>query len=290
MKPAPFDYHAPATIDEVVHLLTELDDAKVLAGGQSFIPLLSMRLAVFEHVVDLRRVEELRGIETHDDSVRIGAATTQATVERDAEVARLVPLLSRALPLIGHFQIRNRGTIGGSLAHADPASELPAVALALDAEFEAASVRGRRVIRASEFFTGTWSTSLDEDEILVGVRFPVWSGRCGFAVKEVTRRHGDFAMAGACVAVEVDHSGTVARCAIGLFALGSTPLRATAAEQSIVGVPASEVDAAALGRAAVADLGSIPADLNGSSDYHRRIGATVVGRAWTSAIEEALRD
>ena len=290
MKPAPFDYHAPDTIDEVVQLLTDLDDAKVLAGGQSFIPLLSMRLAVFEHIVDLRRVDELRGIETHGDSVWIGAATTQAAVERNTEVARLVPLLSRALPLIGHFQIRNRGTIGGSLAHADPASELPAVALALDAEFEAASVRGRRVIPASDFFTGTWSTALDEDEILVGIRFPVWSGRCGFAVEEVTRRHGDFAMAGACAAITVDDHGTVERCAIGLFALGSTPLRATAAERSIVGAPASEVDAAALGHAAVADLRSIPADLNGSSDYHRRIGATVVGRAWTSAVEEALRD
>ena len=144
MKPAPFDYHAPDTIDEVLQLLTDLDDAKVLAGGQSFIPLLAMRLAVFEHVVDLGRVEELRGIELPsiekgDGAVWIGASTTQAAVERDADVARLVPLVARAVPLIGHFQIRNRGTIGGSLAHADPASELPAVALALDAEFEVVS-------------------------------------------------------------------------------------------------------------------------------------------------------
>ncbi len=289
MKPAPFDYHAPSTIDEVVTLLTELDDAKVLAGGQSFIPLLSMRLAVFEHVVDLGRVEELRGIEHRDDAVWIGASTTQATAEHDAGIARAVPLLSRALPLIGHFQIRNRGTIGGSLAHADPASELPAVALTLDAEFDTVSTRGRRVVPAAEFFTGTWSTALDDDEILAGVTFPVWSGRCGFAIEEVARRHGDFAMAGACVAIEVDGGGAVVRCAIGLFALGSTPLRATAAEQSVIGAPVIEVDATELGRTAVGDLRSIQADLNGPAEYHRRIGATVVARAWRSAAEEALR-
>jgi carbon-monoxide dehydrogenase medium subunit len=288
MKPAPFDYHAPSTIDEVVTLLSELDDAKVLAGGQSFIPLLSMRLAVFEHVVDLGRVEELRGIEHRDDAVWIGASTTQATVEHDAGVAPAVPLLSRALPLIGHFQIRNRGTIGGSLAHADPASELPAVALTLDAELHTVSTRGRRVVPAAEFFTGTWSTALDDDEILAGVTFPVWSGRCGFAIEEVTRRHGDFAMAGACVAMEVD-DGAVVRCAIGLFALGSTPLRATAAEQSVIGIPVTEVDATELGRTAVGDLRSIQADLNGPAEYHRRIGTTVVARAWRSAVEEALR-
>ena len=290
MKPAPFDYHAPDTIDGVLQLLTDLDDAKVLAGGQSFIPLLSMRLAVFEHVVDLRRVEELRGIEHRNGAVWIGASTTQATVERDAEVARLVPLLARAVPLIGHFQIRNRGTIGGSLAHADPASELPAVALALDAEFEAVSVRGRRTIPAAEFFTGTWSTALDDDEILARVGFPIWTGRCGFAVEEVARRHGDFAIAGAGVAIEVDGDGLVERCAIGLFGMGSTPVRATAAEQSALGTPASDVNATALGRSAVDGLTSIPYDLNGSADYRRRIGATVVGRAWSRAIEEALRD
>ena len=249
-----------------------------------------MRLAVFEHVIDLRRVEELRGIQQTDGSVWIGASTTQATVERDADVARLVPLLARAVPLIGHFQIRNRGTIGGSLAHADPASELPAVALALDAEFEAVSVRGRRTIPAAEFFTGTWSTALDDDEILARVGFPIWTGRCGFAVEEVARRHGDFAIAGACVAVEVDPQGAVQRCAIGLFGLGSTPVRATTAEQSVLDARASEVDASALGRAAVNDLASVPYDLNGSADYRRRVGATVVARAWASAIEEALRD
>ena len=277
MKPAPFDYHAPDTIDGVLQLLTDLDDAKVLAGGQSFIPLLSMRLAVFEHVVDLRRVEELRGIEQRDGAVWIGASTTQATVERDAEVARLVPLLARAVPLIGHFQIRNRGTIGGSLAHADPASELPAVALALDAEFEAVSVRGRRTIPAAEFFTGTWSTALDDDEILASIGFPIWTGRCGFAVEEVARRHGDFAIAGAAVAVGTN------RAAIALFGMGSTPLRASAAEEALV---AGATDPREIGQLAVEGL-EPPEDLHASSALRRRIGAATVARAVERALEEA---
>lgn len=289
MKAAPFDYHAPETVDEVVALLAELESAKVLAGGQSFVPLLALRLAVFDHLIDLRRVEELRGIERRNGSLWLGASTTQAAVERDVEVTRSVPLLARAVPLIGHFQIRNRGTIGGSLAHADPAAELPGVALTLDAQLEAVSTRGRREIPAVEFFTGTWATTLEDDELLSGVRFPVWEGRCGFAVEEVARRHGDFAIAGACVAVALDEGDAVRRCSIGLFGLGSTPERARAAEQSVVGAAATEVDPSALGRAAVADLAAIPADLNGSAHYRARVGAVVVARAWKRAIEEALR-
>ena len=251
------------------------------AGGQSLTPLLNLRLTQFEHLVDLRRIEELRGEERRNGSLWLGAATTQATIEHSATVAEAVPLLTRAMPLIGHFQIRNRGTIGGSLAHADPSAELPAVALALDATIDAAAAGGSRSIPAREFFTGFWSTALGDDEVLTGVSFPVWTGRCGFAIEEVARRHGDFAIAGACVAVELGDDDTVARCAIGLFGLGSTPLRASAAEASVASAPADDVDATELGRAAVADLDTIPSDLNGSEDYRRRVGATVVARAWT---------
>lgn len=289
MKAAPFDYHAPATIEEAVELLVELDEAKVLAGGQSLIPLLALRLATFEHVIDLGRIDELRGIERRNGHVWIGAATTQAAAERSADVATAVPLLARAIPLIGHFQIRNRGTVGGSLAHADAAAELPAVALTLDTVFEAASPRGRRQIPAAGFFTGTWTTALDDDEILIGVQFPTWEGRCGFAIEEVSRRHGDFAIAGACVAVELDDEEVVRRCAIGLLGLGSTPERARAAERSVTGTSIGDVDTAALGRAAVADLDSIPSDLNGSAGYRSKVGATVVARAWKCAVEEASR-
>ena len=289
MKAAPFDYHAPGTIEEAVGLLAELDEAKVLAGGQSLIPLLALRLATFEHVIDIGRIDELRGIERRDGAMWIGAATTQAAAERSADIAAAVPLLARAIPLIGHFQIRNRGTVGGSLAHADAAAELPAVALALDAEFEAASPRGRRQIPAAGFFTGTWATALADNEILSGVRFPIWEGRCGFAIQEVARRHGDFAIAGACVAVELGDHNDVRRCAIGLLGVGSTPERARAAERSEIGVTIGDVDASALGRAAVADLDSIPSDLNGSAGYRAGVGATVVARAWKHAVEEASR-
>jgi carbon-monoxide dehydrogenase medium subunit len=289
MKAAPFDYHAPGTIEEAVELLAELDEAKVLAGGQSLIPLLALRLATFEHVIDIGRIDELRGIERRDGAMWIGATTTQAAAERSAEIAAAVPLLARAIPLIGHFQIRNRGTVGGSLAHADAAAELPAVALALDAEFEAASPRGRRQIPAAGFFTGTWATALTDDEILSGVRFPIWEGRCGFAIQEVARRHGDFAIAGACVAVQLDHDDVVRRCAIGLLGLGSTPERARSAERSVTGLTIGDVDATALGRAALGDLDSIPSDLNGSAGYRVNVGATVVARAWKDAVVEASR-
>jgi aerobic carbon-monoxide dehydrogenase medium subunit len=287
VKPAPFDYHAPRSLGDAVALLGELDDAKAIAGGQSLAPLLNMRLAVFSDLVDLRHVDELRGIERRGDTLWIGAGTTQATIERSAEVAEAVPLLSRVTPLIGHFQIRNRGTIGGSLAHADPAAEYPAVALALDADLEVASSRGTRVVPAAGFFDGLWTTTMAEDELLTAVRFPIWEGRCGFAVEEIARRHGDFAVAGACVALQLDDRGVVSRCRIGLFGLGSTPVRPAAAEESAEGNPAGDVDGRRLGAAAVADLSSIPDDLNGSARYRRRVGAVAVARAWEQAVEEA---
>jgi carbon-monoxide dehydrogenase medium subunit len=249
--------------------------------------LLNLRMTAFEDLVDLGRIEELRGIERRGDRLWIGAATTQAAVERSTEVADAVPLLARAMPLIGHFQIRNRGTVGGSLAHADPAAEIPAVALALDATLEARSPSGARTIAAADFFTGFWSTALGDDEVLTGVSFPVRSARSGFAVEEVARRHGDFAIAGAAVALEPADDHTVGRVAIALFGLGSTPERATVAEASITGSTIADLDPAAVGRAAVADLTAVPSDLNGSADYRRRVGATVVARALTRAVEEA---
>jgi len=289
VKSAPFDYHAPDTVEDAIALLAALgDSAKLIAGGQSLVPMLALRLAMFDHLVDLRRLDGLRTIERRNGNLFIGAGTTQATIEASAEVAEAVPLLARVTPLIGHFQIRNRGTIGGSLAHADPAAEYPAVALALDAELVAQSPSGQRTIPAADFFHGTWSTDLADDEILVGTAFPVWEGRCGHAVEELARRHGDFALAGAVVSVQVDESGRVTRCGVGLLGLGSTPERARDAEATVVGVAATDVDAAELGRAAVSPLASVPSDLHASADYRRRVGATLVQRAWTKAVAEAL--
>lgn len=289
MKPTSFDYHVPSTAEEAVSLLGELGDgAKVLAGGQSLIPMLALRLTAFDHLVDLRKVETLRGIERTNGSVRIGAATTQAAIERSPELAGAVPLLAHATPFIGHFQIRNRGTIGGSVAHADPAAEYPAVAVTLDADLEILSSGGTRTVAATEFFTGLWTTAVGDDELLTSITFPVWEGRCGFAVEELARRHGDFAIAGACVAISLGGSGEVERCAIGLFGLGPTPLRARRAEADALGVASSDVDPEALGRAATDDLDDVPADLHGSSDYRRRVGAVMVARAWRRAAEEAI--
>ncbi len=291
MKPAPFAYHRPTAAAEAVALLRELgDDAKVLAGGQSLVPMLSLRLAVFEHLIDIGHIDTLRGIERRDDSLWIGAATTDAAVEASPVVSAAVPLLARATPLIGHFQIRNRGTVGGSIAHADPAAEYPAVALALDARLEVLGPERARTVDAAEFFTGYWETDLAADELLTGISFPVWSGRCGFGIEEVARRHGDFAMAGAAVALQVDADDRVTRCGIGLLGVGPTPVRARVAEAEILGRPADELDADALGRLALRDVEDVPSDLHGSSEYRRRVGAVMVSRALEAARAEACRD
>lgn len=290
MKPAAFEYHAPGTSDEAVTLLADLgDEAKIIAGGQSLVPMLALRLAVFDHLVDLRKLEELRGIETRGETVWIGAGTTHAAVGRDAGIRRGVPLLHRATPLIGHFQIRNRGTIGGAIAHADAAGEYPAVALALDAQMHTLSPRGPRTIPAAEYFTGMWSTAMEADELLTGITFPVWRGRTGFAIEEFARRAGDFAMAGAIVAVRLDADSRIEQIALGLIGLAPTPLRAGAVESELIGRPAAGIDTARIGRSVTASLNSVPADIHGSADYRRRIGAVKVARALTRAIEEASK-
>lgn len=289
MKPAPFEYHRPDDAAGAVQLLAELGEgAKVLAGGQSLVPMLALRLAYFDHLVDVTRIDELRGIGRRNGELAIGAGTTDAAVGASTEVAAAVPLLTRVTPFIGHFQIRNRGTVGGSIAHADPAAEYPAVALTLDAEMDALSPRGTRSIPAASFFTGLWSTALEPDELLTGIRFPVWSGRCGFAVQEFARRHGDFAIAGATVALELDDDDRVRRCGIGLVGLGATPRRATAAEGEVVGRAVSEISAEELGQHALAGLDGVPSDLQGSASYRTRVGAAMVSRAWAAASTEAL--
>lgn len=284
MKAAPFAYHRPETVTEAAQMLAEFgEDAKVLAGGQSLVPMLAMRLTHFANLVDISRIDELTGIDLVDDQLVVRAATPHALVGMDDEVADSAPLLTLATPHIGHFQIRTRGTLGGAIAHADPAAEYAAVALALDARIEAVSTRGRREIAATDLFTGLWETSLTPDEILTTVRFPVWSGRCGFAVEEFARRHGDFAIAGAAVALEVDGDDRVIRCGIGLLGLGSTPLRGTDGERALVGQRLSEIDADEVGATTLAALQDIPADLQGSASYRRRVGTAMVARAITSA-------
>jgi aerobic carbon-monoxide dehydrogenase medium subunit len=288
MKAASFAYHRPDTVAEAAQMLGEFgEDAKILAGGQSLVPMLAMRLTYFENLIDISRVDELKNIELRGDEVWIAAGTPHALVGMDDEVADSVPLLTLSTPYIGHFQIRTRGTLGGAIAHADPAAEYAAVALALDAIMEATSTRGSRQIPAAEFFTGLWETSLASDELLTSVRFPVWGGRSGFAIEEFARRHGDFAIAGAAVALQLDDADNVRRCGIGLLGLGSTPLRGSIAEEAVIGQPVDGLGADEIGRLAMSGLSAIPADLHGSADYRARVGASMVARAWTEAVREA---
>ena len=291
MKPASFEYHRPDTVEQAVGLLAELGDsgdaAKIIAGGQSLVPMLAMRLAYFDHLIDISRLGELQGIEPRGDQLWIGAGTTEATVGADPQVRQSVPLLTLATPYVGHFQIRNRGTLGGSIAHADAAGEYPAVALTLDAVMEVTSPRGRREIAAADFFTAVWETAIEPDEVLSAVRFPVWGNRSGFAVREFARRHGDYAIAGALVAVELDNDHRVSRCAIGLLGLGSTPRRATAAEQAVVGKTVSELSPDEIGQAAMAGLDDVPSDLQGSPSYRKKVGAAMTTRSWIQATQEA---
>lgn len=292
MKAAPFEYHAPTTVDEAVAVLGEHgDEAKVLAGGQSLVPMLALRLTRFGHLVDLNRIDELQHITPGDGSLAVGAMTRQSAAEYSADVTAAVPLLAHAIPNIGHFQIRNRGTIGGSISHADPASELPAVALALDAEIEVVGPNGTRRVPAAEFFVSTWETAVEPDEITVAVHFPDWGQRAGFALEEIAWRRGDFAIAGAACGIRTDAAGSVDRAAIAFLGMGPTPVRASEAEAALLGRSAADRD---LDLAAVADLAVASTDpsddIHASGAYRKRVAATLVGTALRRALDAAAGD
>jgi carbon-monoxide dehydrogenase medium subunit len=288
VKPAPFEYHRASSIEEATALLEEYgDDAKVIAGGQSLVPMMALRLAAFRHLVDVWSIPELRVVHRRNGTLTIGAATPDAVIERSSEVATAVPLLSIVTPLIGHIQIRNRGTVGGALAHADPAAEYPAVALALDAKVDVTSAKGTREIAAAEFFAGFFTTALDPAELLTGIRFPVWTGRTGFAAEEFARRHGDFAIAGAVAGVELDDHDVIRRAAIALFGVGSTPVRARAAEGALVGSRLDERSDDEVGRLALLDVAEPSGDVHAPAVYRLRVAGAMVARAWRRALGAA---
>jgi carbon-monoxide dehydrogenase medium subunit len=285
VKPAPFDYHCPGELAEAIAILQQYgEDAKVLAGGQSLIPLLSLRLSRFDHLVDLRAIEGLRGVTTVDGSIRVGAMTTQANLAR-SEDAAAVPLLAKATSHIGHYQIRNRGTLGGSLAHADPAAEYPATAMALDASFEIVGPSGSRRVPAADFFMSTWVTAMEPDEVLAAAHFPIWSGNCGWAVAEVARRAGDFAMCGAVCGIQLDGQ-RVSRAALALFGVASAPIRAHTAESVLTGASVGDLDLPDIGAAVAATLDP-PDDLHASGEQRRRMAKTLVPQVLAAAIDEA---
>jgi aerobic carbon-monoxide dehydrogenase medium subunit len=286
MKLPYVEYEAPTTVAEAVGLLAEHEDeASVLAGGQSLIPLMALRLARPAVLVDINGIDELSGVSVTDGRVAIGAMTREYVAEESQTIADTVPLLAAALPLIGHEAIRSRGTIGGSLAHADPAAELPAVALALDAEFV---LRGRargRVIPAADWFQGYLATSRRPDEMLTEVRFPAAKPGTGVAFEEVARRHGDFAIVGVAVSLTLT-DGVISDARLAFAGVGDVPVRATDAEELLVGErPSAELFEEAA-RRATAGIDP-PADLNGSSEYRKKVAATLVRRGLQAAADNA---
>ena len=286
MKLPCVEYEAPAAVAEAVGLLSEhQDEASVLAGGQSLIPLLALRLARPAVLIDINGVRELSGLSLTDGSLAIGAMVREYVAEESAMVAAKVPLLAAALPLIGHEAIRSRGTIGGSLAHGDPAGELPAVALALDAEFVVRSQAGDRVIPAAAWFEGYLSTSRRPDELLVEVRFPAAGPDTGVAFLEIARRHGDFAIVGLAASLTLA-GGAISDARLAFAGMSDVPVRAAGAENFLVGErPSTNLfeDAA---RLATADLNP-PADLHGSSEYRKKVAATLVRRGLQAAAQDA---
>src|SRR6185369_6661497 len=288
MKLPEVEYEAPTTVAEAVDLLAEHgDEASVLAGGQSLIPLLALRLARPEVLIDINRVDELSGVSAADGHVTIGAMTREYVAEESGTVADTLPLLAAALPLIGHEAIRSRGTIGGSLAHADPAAELPAVARALDAEFVVRGPSGTRVIPAAQWFDGYLTTSRRPDELLAEVRFPAARPGTGVSFEEVARRHGDFAIVGLAASLVLS-GGVISDARLAFAGVSDVPVRATAAEDLLAGErPSAELfDEAA--RRATEDLDP-PADLHGSSDSRKTVAAAVVRRGLRAAADNAAR-
>jgi carbon-monoxide dehydrogenase medium subunit len=286
MKPPPFEYHAVGSVDEAVSLLAELgDEAKVLAGGQSLVPLLALRLARPAHLVDINGVADLATV-ANGDGLVVGALVRHRVAERSPTVRSANPLVADALGLIGHVAIRNRGTIGGSTAHADPAAELPAVLLALDGEVDATSRRGVRRIPASELFRGFLTTSLEPDELLTAVRFPAWQSGTGWSFQEFSRRSGDFAIAGVAATVAVDGGGLIREARIALSGVATTPARAAGAEAALIGQRPTDEAWAAASEAAAAGL-EPPSDVHGSAAYRCHLVAVLTRRALRQAHERA---
>ena len=286
MKLPHFQYEAPVTVAEAVSLLAEHQDrASVLAGGQSLIPLLALRLARPAVLIDINGLRELSGVSASNGWVAVGAMTREYVAEDSKAIADSVPLLAAALPLIGHEAIRSRGTIGGSLAHADPAAELPAVARAIDAEFVVRGQSGERVIPAAEWFDGYLTTSRRADELLVEVRFPAAAPGTGVAFQEVARRHGDFAIVGLATSLTVS-DGVISDARLAFAGISDVPVRAAEAAELLVGeTPSTDLFEEAA-RLATADI-EPPADLHGSSEYRRKVAATLVRRGLQAAADNA---
>lgn len=290
MKPAPFDYHAPATVSDAVALLRRLSDegvdAKILAGGQSLMPMLAMRVARPEVLVDLRRLRDLDYIRSDGGTLAIGAMASKRAAEQSALVREAQPLFHAATRLVGHVAIRNRGTVGGSFAHADPASEYPAVALVLDMELRAVGPEGERRIPAAEFFVTYMTTSLESAEILTEVRMPPWMPGTGWAIQEMARRHGDLALAGVAATLRVER-GVCRGARLAAFGVNPTAVRLTAAERAMEGAAPDARSFERAGTAAAQALEEPMSCVHASAEYRRHLVGVLVRRCLAEAAGRA---
>lgn len=287
MKPPRFEYHDPTTMGEVLSLLEQYGgEAKLLAGGQSLMPVLNMRLARPAALIDLRRVEGLAYIREEEGLLAIGAMTRHVDLERSPLVAERQPLLTETVRQIGHIQIRNRGTIGGSVAHADPAAELPALLVALGATLVITGTDGIRAVSAADFFLMYFTTSIQEQEILTEVRIPVLPARTGYAFEELARRHGDFALCGVACTLTLAEAGAISDCRLGLTGVGMTPVRPHDAEEHLKGKqPGTELFAEA---SRIVSHGITPdADLHATAEYRQQLAQVLTARALELALQRA---
>jgi carbon-monoxide dehydrogenase medium subunit len=281
MIPAQFDYVAPATLEEALAALAEHgDDAKIIAGGQSLLPVLRMRLNAPEMVIDLGRIDALRGVRDEGDAIVIGAMTTHSDVYHDALVRENALVLTRAIEQLADPQVRHRGTFGGALSHADPAGDLGAPSLALDAQFVVAGQGGERTVEAADFFVDLFTTALADDEILKEVRIPKRPGWGAHYEKFVRVAH-QWPIVAVAAAVRLD-GGTISEARVGLTNMGSTPLRARSVEQALVGQPATD-EAVRSAAASAAEGTDPPSDLNGDADYRRHLATVLTRRAVLAA-------
>ena len=289
MKPAPVDYAAPDSVEAALALLAEHGfDAKVLAGGQSLIPLLNFRLAQPAVLVDLNRLNDLSYVRESDTGgLLIGAMTRQSALERSRAVASRAPLLAEAVPLIAHPQIRNRGTVGGSLAHADPAAELPVVAVALEARFRLRKPSGDRWVAATDFYTGLMTTALEPEELLVEVELPPLPARTGCAFVELARRHGDYAAAGVAAVVSLDGEGRISRARLVYLSAGDTPTAAREAAGQLEGQLPETSAFSECARLATSREIEPTADIHATADYKRHLARVLTERALRTAADRA---
>ena len=285
MKPAAFEYFAPQTLDEALELLHEHgDDAKILAGGQSLMPLMNLRLARPKVIVDINRISGLDQIATTSEGgLAIGALARQRALERSAPVRQQNPLLAAAMPLIGHFQIRNRGTLGGSMVHADPAAELPAVSVLLGGEFLLARTAGARIVPAADFFLGYLATAATPEEILTEVRLPKWRAGTVCAIDEIARRKGDFALVGVALKAEIDEDKILQDVAIVLFGVGGKPQQIRSAEALLKGRPIDQRALRELSQTVAAELDP-DSDIHASATYRKEVGGVLARRVLESAL------